>query len=94
MTPPVSQELWALNGSMLRSFNIAERSSVPKIARLEQHGLTIFPIRNGQDIRWPAILAGSEPLSTIGHLRVFGCRAAWRRANRLGTATTGSLNGA
>jgi hypothetical protein len=27
---------------MLRSFNIAERRSVPKIARLERHGLTIF----------------------------------------------------
>jgi len=76
MTPPGRQELWAPNGSMLHSFNIAERSSVPKIARLERHGLTIFPIRNCQGIRWPAILAGLEPLSTMRQLRAIGSRAA------------------
>jgi hypothetical protein len=48
MTPPVRQELWAPNVSMLRSFHIAERSSAPKIARLERHGSTIFLIRNCQ----------------------------------------------
>jgi hypothetical protein len=76
LTPLVSQELWAPNGSMLRSFNIAERRSVPKIARLERHGLTIFPIRNCQDIRWLAILAGLEPLSTMCSPRALGYWAA------------------
>jgi hypothetical protein len=46
MTPSVSQELWAQKGSRWRSFNIAQRSPVPKITRWERHGLTIFRFRN------------------------------------------------
>ena len=40
------------------------------------------------------MLAGREPLAMTGWSRALGCRAAWRRAKRLGTATTGSLIGA
>jgi len=40
------------------------------------------------------MLAGFELSSITGLSRALGCRLAWRRAKRLGTATTGSLIGA
>ena len=45
----VSQDLWAQNGSMQRSFNVAECTRFQKIARWEQAAPTIFLIENGQD---------------------------------------------
>ena len=64
--PPMSQDLWAPNGSMLCSFNIVERSSVSKIARLERYGVTIFASGIVAGYGWAAILAGFEPLSHDG----------------------------
>jgi hypothetical protein len=41
---------------------------------------------------WLVMLTGYKLLFTRGQPRALGCRAAWGRAHRLGTATTGSLN--
>jgi hypothetical protein len=66
MAPSVSQDLWALNGSMRRSFNIVECRSVSKIARLERRGVTIFASGSVAGYGWVAILAGFEPLAHEG----------------------------
>ena len=66
MTSPVSQDLWAPNGSMRRSFNIVKRRSVSKIARLKRYGATIFGSGIVAEYGWVAILAGFEPLSHDG----------------------------
>jgi hypothetical protein len=66
----------------------------PTMARLEQPGPTILLMYNGQDPGCAALLAGCELVALPGLSRGLGGPAAWRRAKRVGTATTGSLIGA
>jgi hypothetical protein len=49
LTPLGSQDLWASNGSMRRSFNIKECTRFQKIARWKQAAPIIFLIEHGQD---------------------------------------------
>ena len=49
MLPLGSQDLWAPNGSMWGSFNIAKSTRFQKIAQWEHAAPTILLIENDQD---------------------------------------------